>query len=394
MDSAASTHWPEAVSDGWRAAGWQLGTAKDAQRACEAWARRGRCERDEWPLDANMKPRMLKWCPGACDQLEGTTATAPSAVSQNVDTVARDWEGSVWPEILTDMRNDNNYTGALNRMTLYAGFLSGADLDELLGLRLKEPGNTASTRTEFPWSYKTNSVIANSGSDNSTTAKLKMFTVLRHPMERAISVAMWWHKQDTTHKNGFNGSGLEAYFLDDTPKQREWHKFSPTSGHTKLHKHRSFLHHSMVYQFGEHIDSRRRKLTPAEALARAKRMLDRFDYIGFYEDMDGTYEGIREHVLGPLMLRSKSQGLRKTLKDSVLGWCRDILFFLGTLTGRSRIKVAKYQAMLSNKWPAELETVRRYTKYDMELWEYALELTGKKSPANDRKLHLVSCRPI
>ena len=58
----------------------------------------------------------------------------------------------------------------------------------------------------------------------------------------------------------------------------------------------------------------------------------------------------------------------------LLGWCRDVLWFFGTIGGRSRMKVAKYQAMLTEE---ELETVRRYTKYDLQLWEHALQLTGK-----------------
>jgi hypothetical protein len=57
----------------------------------------------------------------------------------------------------------------------------------------------------------------------------------------------------------------------------------------------------------------------------------------------------------------------------LLGWCRDVLWFFGTIGGRSRMKVAKYQALLTEE---ELETVRRYTEYDLQLWEHALQITG------------------
>ena len=108
---------------------------------------------------------------------------------------------------------------------------------------------------------------------NKATSKVRVFTVLRHPMERAISTAVWWYKHERR-----NGS-LVAYFLDDTAEQVAWHG-------DKLSKHRSFLHHAMVYQLGDCIDARRRshEVTPAIALERAKAMLEtHIDYIGFCE---------------------------------------------------------------------------------------------------------------
>ena len=251
-----------------------------------------------------------------------------------------------------DMQADANFTGELNHLLLYGGFLSGADVAKIRA---------------GPWK------------DRPT----RMFTVLRHPVERAISCAMWWKK----HSRGqiYTAEGVlpptkkaamevpvGAYFDVASDSKRSWPRHPP--GYRT--KHQSFLHNGMTFQLGDYLDVRRRTpgLTDEEVLARAKAMLDRMDYVGFYEDLLHQYGGLWSSVFGPLLAESRGSQGQGTWR-SMVTWVRDLLFLLGTFAGRQRMRVLKYSAMLP---PEELAAVREANRLDIELWEYALELTGRR----------------
>ena len=173
-------------------------------------------------------------------------------------------------------------------------------------------------------------------------------------------------------------------------------------GEQQALKYESFLHNSMTWQFGDYFDVRRRRLsnvTAELALERAKAFLRSMDHIGFYEDLGGSYRELKRTVIDPFTATFQTAAARdhdhdgdggpsqqavadaggslSTAWHGLITWTRHLLFYLGTVLGRHRIKVLKYSAMLSE---TELALVRRHNALDLQLYEYALELTGRSEP--------------
>ena len=166
---------------------------------------------------------------------------------------------------------------------------------------------------------------------------LKVFTFLRHPIERVLSFY------------DFTGFGEASdYFSYDSSIEL----FSGENGPSRLEHAISFTYNAMVYQYGDQLHIDYRSLSGEEALERAKRELDKMDFVGFYENLGPDFWHIHKTIFGD------------TIVPDVYPWA----FYLGCIIGSPRFRVAKYTKLVDEK---TMERVREVNRLDLELYEYA-----------------------
>jgi len=160
--------------------------------------------------------------------------------------------------------------------------------------------------------------------------KVRMFTFLRHPIERVISFF------------DFVGAGtIQTYFNFSSAMYNDTLRLAHTQ---------SFCYNGMTWQLGDrmHIDYRSR--SEQEALDQAKRFLDQMDFVGFYENLGHDFHTVQRDLLHEhLSLPS-------------------VVYWLGTLVGSARLKVLKYSQIVD---PETLHAVEQLNLLDLELYEWA-----------------------
>lgn len=112
---------------------------------------------------------------------------------------------------------------------------------------------------------------------------IKLFTVLRHPMERALSFYRFTNRLNSVILGRKTRLTLEEYFDNQDPGLQPYFE--------------TYLHNSMTYQLGCQMNSEYRdQCTPEEALSRAKDWITKMDYVAFFENYMWDFRLIREKI--------------------------------------------------------------------------------------------------
>jgi Sulfotransferase family. len=170
--------------------------------------------------------------------------------------------------------------------------------------------------------------------------QLQVFTILRHPYERLLSLKSFM----TTHE-----TSLEDFLKT---KSNEWIQ--------------TFYNNSMTTQLGGGWD-KTGIINQTKLLENAKENLMNMSYVGFFEflrsDFDNLYNELFSHVEGSSKYR--------------------YAFNLGTFFGEFRLRTLRYSSQLTSQ---ELKILRSYSEYDIMLYEWALEKYHPKEELYNSKI--------
>lgn len=300
----------------------------------EAW-RKGPGHRYIEELANQTQIRQQHWRPWAII-FQHVPRTGGDALYTHLFPTTDAYLGDAWwgethlPRFYDELKahGDFNWSSPARR-SLYKGFISGADLQEI---------------RNGPWKDHWQNV--------------RTFTILRDPVERVLSSVKHLKK---------NGINICKRQLEDMLKAKS------CSGLTFLEeKLKTYLHNTMTYQLGDRLNSTLRRKSPREAVRQAKEQLKSMDFIGFYEDWQTDYYALREAIFLDF---EASQDGPQSLPRSALGLVRRVLFYLGTLIARPRMRVRKYAAQVTSDLDWEL--LREHTRYDQELYDFARTLKGR-----------------
>jgi len=164
--------------------------------------------------------------------------------------------------------------------------------------------------------------------------KIKVFTILRHPLERVISFYDYLGFSDVS--SYFNISS-EAY--KDIPYAKAIHTAS-------------YTYNGLTYQLGDQMHFLSRNSTPEQALARAKANLERMEFVGFYENLAHDFWKLKTSVF----------------KDVSVPFVFPWAYWLGTVVGYPRMRVLKYQHQMDSQMLKQLDNI---TNLDMEIYNWA-----------------------
>jgi len=193
--------------------------------------------------------------------------------------------------------------------------------------------------------------------------RVKLFTVLRDPVERFLSVVKWlreagmWQCNDTS-----NASALQNL---EHPQfcQGSWGRHGPSLV-------RMFLSNGMTYQLGDYL-TRLPRRNPEVAVETAKAFLQRMRFIAFYEDWVEDFYRLRDAVFLDFERDQEPEGWAMRVVFAF----RRYLFKSCAQLARSRMRTRKFAAKVTR--PEDWELIRRWTRHDQEVYNYALQLAGK-----------------
>lgn len=240
------------------------------------------------------------------------------------------WGEAHLPRFYDELKAHGDFNwSSPRRRALYKGFISGADLQELRG---------------GPWKDHWSSV--------------RMFTILRDPVERAIS---------SIKHVGKNGVKICDRRIADYLRAHS------CSGMKMLEeKLKSYLHNEMAFQLGDRLNVTLRQKTPEEAVDAAKELLRAMDFIGFYEDWQQDYYRLRETIFHDF--EAQEDGPHSPMRTA-FGAFRRWIFYMGTIVARPRMRTRKYAAQVTSD--DDWRLLREHTRYDQEVYDFARELTGR-----------------
>ena len=215
------------------------------------------------------------------------------------DDMWEDPDGTWWgprgfPNFYASLRS----MGHLNwyhptRRAMYHGFVSGGDLRRL---------------RDGPWAPYWRDQVS-------------LFTVLRHPHERVLSV----QKQFAIHNPVARGSLADFVRLLHSNNYER--------------KYRSFINNSMAYQLGDQMDVALRTCSGEEAAQRACELLAQdMKYVAFFEDWASDYAQLRAAVFHDWQHEAEPQS---SWWASLASWVRRELFVAGTWVARNRMRTRK-----------------------------------------------------
>jgi len=205
---------------------------------------------------------------------------------------------------------------------------------------------------------------------NSTSRRLKIFTVLRHPIERSLS---WMQMTNVScPRVPWAPSCAEATYLS-------YYK-EPPQVRTDLDQERqellaayivSYGHNSMTWQLGHQMHSKFRDIPEQDALQRAKGFLEQMDEVFFFEDMLFDFPRLWRGIF------SQSSGSTAQI----------VLYMLGCTFGYPRMHTLKYYAHLTAE---EREAVLGANRLDSELYSWARVRFGAKTHLYESNTALMS----
>ena len=171
---------------------------------------------------------------------------------------------------------------------------------------------------------------------------LKVFTFLRHPVERALSFY------------DFAGHGSAREFFDFSSPL-----FTDPEEGSRMYEHiASFVHNGMTWQYGAQMHINYRNISDKEVLERAKREIDRMDFVGFYENLGPDFWELRKIIF----------------PDTEVPLVYPLAFYLGCIIGSPRFRVSKYSKLVDDE---TLNLVFKHVNLDMELYQYAMDKFNK-----------------
>jgi len=179
------------------------------------------------------------------------------------------WGKTGVPNLYQSLQESNDFQGPLNYKRLYKGFFSNARVTQIIDRATHSQDQRASFNAQY----------------NS----LQMFTILRHPHERLVSIYKHWKKYgDAPCDGSFHDfvrqidTAPSAYTCNATNKKSD-------STYNYHFKHQSFGKNGMLYQMGDILQMDFRTLPPEEAYAKATDFIDSMTFLGFYEDWNIDY---------------------------------------------------------------------------------------------------------
>lgn len=170
---------------------------------------------------------------------------------------------------------------------------------------------------------------------NATTRPVKIFTFLREPKERVLSLLH------------FLNSGNPDY-VDYTYK-----------GGASLHKYPlTHFHNYITRSLASHAHPDHTAVaTDAELLERAKQALEEMDFVGFFEDVYEDFDRLHAVVL----------------PHARMPWPWRLHFLVGVVLGSARLRVRKYATWYK---PSDVEQVAAHNQLDLQLYNWALDRFG------------------
>ena len=182
----------------------------------------------------------------------------------------------------------------------------------------------------------------------------KIFTVLRHPIERVLSL----FKFVSLH----NCKILKRIFFEFShcPNLTEFLQIS----NDKNGRMRQLTSNYVTWQIGSNVLHRNVNDFDDEALnanqyeLAKKQLLRNVDFIGFYEDMWNDFEQIHERIL-------------PNIKGTAL---TRLIFNAGTFVSLPRMRTKKYSRQIGGD---ELKIIEKRNQFDLRLYEWARQRMNK-----------------
>lgn len=153
----------------------------------------------------------------------------------------------------------------------------------------------------------------------------KMVTILRHPVDRAIS---WYKYSQLISDEGINDINKNGNTIGTLHKSQ--HRLN-----------QMYVHNTMTWMLGDHLDVMRRTVTPEIALEVAKSKIDNMDYVIFFS----------------------------RLKEDILEYCHKYNHDVNIYKLPWVNPTAWIDAGITDK---AVENLKECNKLDIELYEYAL----------------------
>jgi hypothetical protein len=249
------------------------------------------------------------------------------------------WWGDVGvPDLWTELKEDENFTGPNNYKRLYKAFWSRDRLTAVVARASKNRDGT---------------------SFDTSSKQVQMFTILRHPHERLVSTYKHLKKWGDTVCSGT----LHEYLIQLSNNVTDIESQCISGKSEYVTKHKTFSRNGMMYQLGNVLEYDKRDVSPEIALERAKAFIDQMKFVGFYEDWNVDYRRLEKEVFSELVET-----------QTWLQWFRSEIFMVGTWVARNRMRTLKYSGHVKGVDRTMLE---EYTKWDMELYAYARGKMGR-----------------
>lgn len=176
---------------------------------------------------------------------------------------------------------------------------------------------------------------------NSSHGPIRLFTVLRDPVERAIS---YYNFVGRGKKHGEGDMSVYQFFT------------------SKNEDIRAFIQNSMVWQLGDHINPSARSLSAQEALQQAKCLVSRMTAVAFFDDFVDDFD----------LLHSKG------FPEVEGNWHTRQMFKLGEILRPLGWSSRRWSSDLSD---ADLKIVEDSVQLDQELYDFSWRWW--KDPSHD-----------
>ena len=198
--------------------------------------------------------------------------------------------------------------------------------------------------------------------------RLRLFTVLRHPIERALSFygmccssgcrVPWYHDCSAA---GRREHGPPVGNAGDYFRGRVRGDVGPALRQRLEDYVVSYGRNTMTWQLGHHMHARHRNISAADALAQAKAFLtsEEMAFVGFFDDM----------------LRDFPRLARTVFPHARGSWLYSLFYQLGAVFGFPRMRTLKYAQHLS---AGDRAAVEEANELDMELYDWARQHFGKQ----------------